>query len=329
MIQTREIAAELEDVRTIGIAGHIRPDGDCVGACISLYLYLTQNYPQIEEVSIYLGEIPQSFEILPCMDKIQHSCEEDKEFDLFIAVDCADKKRLGDAVKYFDSAKKTVCYDHHVSNEGYGDVNFIDGDISSTCELLYHVMDYDKITKEIAEVLYVGIINDTGVFQYSCTSPETMEVAANLMRKGINFSEIVDKTFYEKTYLQNQILGKALLESLLVLDGKCIISVIKLKDLDFFEVGYSDLEGIVSQLRLTKGVEVAIFLYELGNQEYKVSLRSKNIVDCSVVAKYFGGGGHIRAAGCEMQGSFHDVVNNLTAHIEKQMLDAEAAALQS
>ncbi|MDO4522670.1 MAG: bifunctional oligoribonuclease/PAP phosphatase NrnA [Eubacteriales bacterium] len=319
MIHVNNISTELEGVRTVGISGHIRPDGDCVGACTSLYLYLKNNFPQLTEVAMYLQETPKAFDMIRAAGDIIHTCEEDKEFDLFISVDCGDLDRLGDAAKYFRSAKRTICYDHHISNTGYGDVNYIDGDISSTCELIYHVMDEDKITMEIAEALYVGITNDTGVFQYSCTSPETMEVAANLMRKGINFSKIVDVTFFEKTYVQNQILGRALLESIMVLDGKCIISSVKLKDMAFYGVVFSDLEGIVSQLRLTKGVETAIFLYEIGTQQYKVSLRSKEIVDCSVIAKYFGGGGHVRAAGCEMQGSFYDVVNNLTKHIEKQM----------
>lgn len=147
--------------------------------------------------------------------------------------------------------------------------------------------------------------------------------AAELLRKGIRSSEIVDVTYMEKTYVQNQILGRALLESIMVLDRKCIISSIRMKDMDFYGITPKDLDGIVSQLRLTKGVEVAMFLYEIGNHEYKVSMRSKSIVDVSAIAKLFGGGGHVRAAGCTMQGSFYDVVNNLTKYIEKQMKAAD------
>ena len=107
------------------------------------------------------------------------------------------------------------------------------------------------------------------VFQYSCTSPETMEIAAELMRKGIDGNEIIDKTYYEKTYVQNQILGRALLESMLILDKRCIVSVIRKKSMEFFQAKPSDLEGIVSQLRLTKGVEVAMFLHETEAQKFK------------------------------------------------------------
>lgn len=109
----------------------------------------------------------------------------------------------------------------------------------------------------------MGIAHDTGVFQYSCTSPETMRLAAALMEKQIPYTEILEETFYKKTYLQNQVMGKALLESMRLLNGKCIVSVMRQKDMDFFGVTTTDLDGIVSQMKQTKGIEVAIFLYEL------------------------------------------------------------------
>src|SRR5699024_1086097 len=164
--------------------------------------------------------------------------------------------------------------------------------------------------------------------QYSCTSPETMEIAADLMRKGINGSEIIDKTYFEKTYIQNQILGRALLESMLIMDKKCIVSVIRQKSMKFFQAKPSDLEGIVSRLRQTKGVEVAIFLHEISPQKFKVSLRSKGKVDVSEIAKYFGGGGHVRAAGVTMEGSSHDVINNITARIALQLEHSGAVSPQ-
>lgn len=319
MENMKKISEVLKDAQTVAIAGHIRPDGDCVGSCMALKLYLEENFPGLEPVDVYLEEIPASYHILQGTETIRHDCTPDKEYDLFIALDCADKQRLGAAVKYLDTAERSICYDHHISNLGFAQENVIFPDSSSTSEVIYHVMEDGKISKAVAEALYMGLVHDTGVFRYSCTKPETMEIAANLLRKGVNGSYIIDTTFMEKTYVQNQILGRALLESIMVLDGACIISGIKRKDMDFYGVKPSDLDGIVSQLRLTKGVETAIFLYETANQEYKVSLRSKEKVDVSVIAAYFGGGGHVRAAGCTMQGSFYDVVNNLTEHIEKQM----------
>ncbi len=319
------LTSELSSVKSVAIAGHIRPDGDCVGSCMGLYLYIKENFPQLE-TAVYLEEFPQSFCFIQRTDEVKHSFEEDKKYDLFIALDSGDRGRLGRAVKYLDTARRSICVDHHVSNVGYAQENYIVPTASSTSELVYGILPPEKVSMEIAEALYMGIAHDTGVFQYSCTSPETMRIAGELMKTGIHFSEIVDSTFYQKTYVQNQILGRALLESLMVLDGKCIISAVKQKEMDFYGVGPMDLEGVVSQLRNTKGVEVAIFMYESKVQEFKVSMRSNAGVDVSKIASYFGGGGHTRAAGCTMQGSFYDVVNNLTRHIEKQIIQLDERA---
>lgn len=226
--------------------------------------------------------------------------------------------RLGFSRPLFENAKESVCIDHHISNEAFADLNYIVPDASSTSELVVTLLDEERIPQESAEALYMGIVHDTGVFRYSCTSPETMENAAKLMRKGINGNEIIEKTFYEKTYVQNQILGRALLESMLIMDRKCIVSVIRKNSMEFFHAEPSDLEGIVSVLRQTKGVEVAIFLHEIEPHKYKVSMRSKDLIDVSVIAKHFGGGGHVRAAGVTMAGSAHDVINNITEQIARQ-----------
>ena len=222
----------------------------------------------------------------------------------------------------FEHAKKTVCIDHHVSNDAFAELNYIRPEASSTSELVYTLLEDEKISKACAEALYMGIAHDTGVFQYSCTSPETMEAAAQLLRKGIDGSEIIEKTYFEKTYIQNQILGRALLESMLVLEKQVVVSVVSRKEMEFFEAVPSDLEGIVAQLRQTKGVEVAIFLHETDTREYKVSLRSKGKVNVSSIAQYFGGGGHVRAAGVTMKGSAHDVINNLLRQITLQLKEA-------
>ena len=309
----------LEQAKTVAIGGHVRPDGDCVGSCMGLYQYIKTWYPEIE-ADVYLEDIPESFKrLIAVSDQIKGEVAEAKEYDLFIALDCGDAARLGFSAVLFENAKHTICVDHHVSNMAFADENHIVPDASSTSELIYHLLPYEKITKEIAECLYLGIVHDTGVFQYSSTAPETMEAAANLMRKGINANEIIDKTFYEKTYAQNQILGRALLESILFMDGKCIFTCLTKKIMDFHEVKPKDLEGIVSQLRVTEGVEVAIFLYQTNEDEFKVSLRASGDVDVSKVAQKFGGGGHKKAAGVTMKGTMHEIINNLSEQISAQL----------
>ena len=312
------LAEELQGIHSVAISGHVRPDGDCVGSCLAVYNYIQEQYPEVT-VHVYLEPIPPVFQFLKGTENILSCCEEDLVYDLFLALDAGDKDRLGDAAKYFDAAKKTICVDHHIINQGYAKKNYIVPEASSTSELIFGCLEEEKISRETAECIYLGIVHDTGVFQYSCTSSGTMAIAGKLMGKGIDFTKIIEDTFYKKTYVQNQILGKALLESLLVLDGKCIVSCITQEDMKFHGVTPKDLDGIVSQLRVTTGVEVAIFLYETECQEYKVSMRSNGPVNVSQIASYFGGGGHVKAAGCTMQGSFYDVVNNLTLHIERQL----------
>ena len=313
---------ELFGVKTLGVAGHVRPDGDCMGACLAVKSYIQDNFPGIS-TDIYLETKNRSYMFLRGADEIITEAGGYKEYDLFISIDVSTKERLGFAEKYFDAAKRTLCIDHHVTNPGFALKNWVDGAASSASEMIYLTMDDDLISKETAECLYVGIINDTGVFQYSGTTERTMQIAGRLMSKGIEFTRIIEDSFYKKTYVQNQILGRTLMESILLLDGRVIVGGIRMKDMDFYGVGPQDLEGIVSQLRVTEGVEVAIFLHETANQEYKVSLRSNGKVDVSAICSYFGGGGHVKAAGATLRGSYYDVINNLTLHIENQLNELE------
>ncbi|MBC5742616.1 bifunctional oligoribonuclease/PAP phosphatase NrnA [Lachnospiraceae bacterium MD308] len=303
---------------TIAIGGHIRPDGDCIGSCMGLGRYIKENYSD-KTVEVYLEEIPEKFRFIKETENVKHEIPDGKSYDLFICLDCGDTERLGFSRPLCENAKHTLCIDHHVSNTGFAEENHIVPDASSTSELVYYLLDKELVSREAAEALYVGIAHDTGVFQYSCTSPSTMRAAAELLEKGVDAPRIIRDTYYEKTYAQHQVLGRALLESIMFLDGKCIASYIRAREMKFFGVDRSDLDGIASQLRNTKGVEVAIFMDEIRPNVYKVSLRSGERVDVSVIAQYFGGGGHKRAAGFTLTGTPYDVINNLSGQIELQL----------
>ena len=139
------------------------------------------------------------------------------------------------------------------------------------------------------------------------------------MKTGIPFSKIIDESFYQKTYIQNQVMGRVLAESILLQNGTCIIGYLRKRDMDFYGVTGSDLDGIVSQLRVTKDVEVAIFLYELEDGEFKVSTRSKELVDLSEIAVKFDGGGHVRAAGFSMKGEPEQIIEAILQEVKKQL----------
>ena len=308
----------LEGAASIVILGHVNPDGDCMGSCLAMYQYARKRRPD-SVIRVCLKNFPGKFSYLKGYEDIQEEAG-GESFDLCICLDCSDKERLGDFGVYLDGAANSICVDHHVTNTGYAGENIVEPKASSTAEVLYGQFCEALIDRDIAECLYTGIIHDTGVFRYSSTSAKTMEIAGKLMGTGIDFTRIIDDSFFKKTYLQSQILGRALMECIRFSEGKCIFTVVKSQDMEFYGVGPKDLDGIVDQLRTIDGVECAIFMYEIDTHMYKVSMRSNYVVDVSRIASFFGGGGHVRAAGCTMSGSIHDVVNNLSGHIEKQLL---------
>lgn len=305
----------LAGVTSVAIAGHTKPDGDCTGSTLALYNYIKNNYPGLK-VSLYLEPIPNLFKFLQRSGEIVSKFQEDASYDLFFALDCGDGRRLGGAIKFFNAAKKTVCIDHHISNQSFADVNYIVPDASSTSELVFGLLDEAKITKEIAECLYVGIIHDTGVFQYSCTSSLTMNIAGRLMDQGIDYPTIVDRTFFQKTFEQNQILGTALLKAKRYFDDRCIACIITAKDMEACHALPKHLEGIVAQLRSTKGVDVAVLIYENADGTYKVSMRTNGALDVAAICGKHGGGGHVRAAGATMTGEPEEILHTLLEDIK-------------
>lgn len=312
------ILQECQGVSRIAITGHVRPDGDCVGSCLALYQYLQKRLPQAQ-VRVYLEQPAETFAQIKGYDQIDSQCEDTEPYDVFFVLDSIPERMMEPAKKLYDKALKTINIDHHVSNTGAGDLFWVVPDASSTAELIYELIDKSAMDADMAMAIYIGIIHDTGVFQYSNTSPRTMEIGAELIRYGFDFPRLILETFYQRTYVQSQVLGRVLLESIRFMDGSCIVSCLDRKTMDFYNVNNKDLDGIVNHLRNIKGIHCAIFMYQTDVLEYKVSLRSDEWVDVSKVAAFFGGGGHMRAAGCNMRGTFHDCVNNLSLHIKEEM----------
>jgi len=181
------------------------------------------------------------------------------------------------------------------------------------------LLDPEKISREVAECLYTGIIHDTGVFKYSNTSRKTMEIVGRLIEFGIDFPRIIDGSFFMKSYGQSKRHGCALLNSERMMDDRCIYTVVTQEQLKEFGCTVKATDGIVDQLRVIDGVEVVILLYETGNpSEYKVSLRTNSEVDLARIAAVFGGGGHVKAAGCTVTGTVEDILAGLKEQIDIQ-----------
>lgn len=308
------------DVRSVVIIGHIHPDGDCVGTCLGLYHYLKENMPELE-TEVCLQPFDASFHMLKDADRIRMMEDMDmsRVFDLCISCDASDRMRLGEADRLFEQAVHTICIDHHITNTGFAEVNYIRGGYSSASETLGELLDMDKVSRDCAECLYLGVSHDTGIFKFSNTTMETMIFAGKLLEKGIDQTRIIDRTYYARTAVQTRICGFAMENVQLYASGKVSAAVLHLEDLQRFGADFGDLNGIVDQLRIIEGVEAAVFLYEQKPGHFKVSMRSNNYVDVSRIAVSHGGGGHVKAAGFDQSMSADELISMVLSEIQKQL----------
>ncbi|MBS7007297.1 DHH family phosphoesterase [Anaerostipes sp.] len=312
-----EFISSIEAADSIAITGHIHPDGDCIGSCLGLRQYILDNFPG-KSVTVYLESPAPEFQFLSGADSVRQTAEAVR-YDLFFVLDCSSLDRIEPFISMYETAAKTFCIDHHISSKGIGQEYILKPQASATCEVLYELFDSECISLECAYCLYTGIVHDTGVFKHSNTTKQTMEYAGDLISKGINTSRVIDETFYQKTFTQNRVLGQALLNSSLYEDGQIILSYLKSGEMEQLGADSGDTNGIIDQMRITKGVEAAVFLYALDADTYKVSMRSNGKVNVASISEEFKGGGHIRAAGFSMKADLSEVTDTVLSRIRKQL----------
>lgn len=307
----------IENAKNIAITGHVSPDGDCTGSTLALYNYITENF-EGKQVRVCLEKPSKKFSYMNGFDLISE--DPFLEADLLVSLDASDRERLGIRGVMLDTAKESICIDHHVTNTNFAKFNIVEDFRSSTCELLYTLLDYDKISVNTAVCLYTGIVHDSGVFKYQSTTRQTMEIAGALIDKGFDFTKIIDDTYFKKDFKAAKLLGLVLTNAELIFDGKCCYGLL---DYDTW-TGYIDdkkkMDGIIENLRNIDGVEIALFMYETAKDEHKVSLRSIN-VDVSSIATALGGGGHMRAAGATVHGKADELLENTILPMIKKELN--------
>jgi phosphoesterase RecJ-like protein len=314
----KKIDEIIGNAKTVGISGHVRPDGDCVGSCMSLYNYLKKNRQDLQ-VKVYLEYVDKKFELIENIDQIDVDGYDGTIYDLFISLDTAGLDRLGQNKEFFANAKRTVCIDHHKSNQGYADYNYILPNASSACEVLYDVLDVELFDKSVAEPMYMGIAHDSGVFRFQSTTAKTMSIAAEMIDLGVDVNDILEETYYRKSYNQMMITAKIQSKAVLCMDGKCIYGYCTSDMMKEYGVTINDLDAVIASIRNVDGVEAAMFIYQLEDNKYKVSLRSKKYLDVSEIAITFGGGGHIRAAGFDIEGRLDEVIETVLYEIKNKI----------
>ena len=313
----------IDQASDICVLGHIGPDGDCLGSTLAVRNYIAERCRRQgakKKVQVYLEAFSSKFDYLPGASGICSDTKAKGRYDLAIICDCADAKRLGPFAHFMETAKHTFCLDHHVTNDGFANVCVIRPDASSTCEVLFDLLDHAFLTRETAECIYTGIIHDTGVFRYSSTSAHTMEIAGACMKFGFDFGAIIDDSFFSMSYPQKLALGRVLSEMRSYLDGRLVTSFIDRKTMNFYGVTGKEMDGIIDQMGTTRGALCALFQYETLGHQFKISMRSNSdALNVAAIAQKFGGGGHVKAAGCFMGMDPEENIKRITAEVEKQI----------
>lgn len=315
-----EVASILKKAKNIAVTCHVRPDGDAIGSGLALCLALKKAgkraYMLCEE------GLPERLKIFPSMNDTYNDIPVPmEELDLFVSVDAADITRIGIFERRFTAFKgKTLNIDHHISNPGFAQYNYVLPDSTATCEILPEILCAAglEIDKEIADLLTMGLLTDSGNFSHRDVTAKTFSVAAMLREKGADFCDIGYEMFTRQTKGRAKLYGKAISEIRFALDDKLAFITVRQTDFEATGTDKSHTEGFVDFPLSIDGVEVAAALMEVKEGQYKVSLRSRS-VDVNAIAQTFGGGGHVLASGCMLFGEYEEVVEKLTRAVSLEL----------
>ncbi len=298
-----DIKEVIESSNNIVIFTHENPDGDAIGSTLATYMFLKNLEKNVEMV---IPTFPKNFKFLPHSDEVLSEPTMEK-YDLAIALDCADIKRLDDPTETFLKAETRVNIDHHTSNGMFGDLNYVNPVAPACSQILTTLIEYFRmpITTDIATCLITGIITDTGGFRYEGVTSETFEIASDFLEKGVKISRIYKEALNNISKEKFEARKLAMNRTEFLEDGKIAYTYMTKEDMKKLNVIQSDLDGIVEMGRDVEGVEVSIFLYET-DKGYKGSLRSNDYVNVSDICLLFNGGGHIKAAGCTLPYSLEE-----------------------
>ena len=299
------------------VTAHVNSDGDAIGGCLALANLLRLRG---KSCRVVLNDVPpgNAYDFLQGAKEIEIA-REPAAFACAtgVVLDCPTLERTGLAASYLEPQAPVLNLDHHHDNARFGVVNLVSDDVSSTCELVYHLaahmgVDYDR---GLAEQLYTGILYDTGGFRYSLTTPTSLEVAADLIRHGARLDFVADAIYNNNSFESVKVIGNAI-DSLRLHKGGQVATL----HLSVDDINRGDPEATVNYGLMIRGVEVTALFKEEKPGEFRISLRSRRDVDVSGIAHQFDGGGHARAAGCRLQGSF--------AEVQQQVLHVIAATLR-
>lgn len=307
-----EIVNKLKKSDKIAVVCHVRPDGDALGSGLALCAAL--NHAGKHAYMLCEDAAPERLRIFPAMETVGQTLPFGREeFDCFVSVDCADTARMGSfSSDYLKFKGPTINIDHHVSNTYFGKYNYV-LENTATCEIIPEILEEAgyAVTKEMADLLALGLLTDSGNFAHRDVTSKTFRVAAKLKDQGADFAKINYDMFLKQSKNRALLYGKVMSKIRFALDDKLAVITVTQDDLRETQTDKSQTEGFVDFPLTIEGVEVAVALMEVNDGQYKASLRSKT-VNVNAVAATFGGGGHVLASGCMLFGEYEEVVEKLT-----------------
>jgi len=309
-----KIAENLKSLSHILITSHINPDGDNIASVVSLGMGLKQLGKSVTMALV--SPVPHVYKFLSCTQNIVNFEQLDNErpnFDCAIVLDVGSLKRVGETVDVKKYTNLILNIDHHVKTENCGDISFVDSSFSSTAEIIYNLLiDMGvKITGDIAEALYVGIMTDTGGFQFQNTTSSAMKAISKLIGFGASPERISKKVYFSNRAAKIILMGKVL--STLKFDSTGKIGwIIATKDvIDECGANSDDLENVINNITSIENIEVAVLFRDLNDGKIKLSLRARNNVDVQKFAIKYNGGGHKKASGMVLESSLNEAVNKV------------------
>ncbi len=307
-----EIGHALREHQRFAILSHVRPDGDALGSQLALALSLRQLG---KDVRIWSEDgMLEKYSFVPGGKLLSKPPSAPEDVDVAVALDTAIQNRLGTTLTAIRSAKIWINIDHHPSNPGYGDIVYVDPIAPATGQILFELIKSQNLplTRDIAENLYVAISTDTGSFQYPNTTAHTFELAAELVKAGVDVGRLSQQLYENYPRRRIELLRELLATARFEAGGRIASFSLSLDLARRLEVLPEDNEGLIDHLRALRGVVVAVFFEELAEGKVRVSMRSKSEhVDVRAICEKFGGGGHVLAAGARVRGTLEEVKSKI------------------
>jgi len=303
----KEILAAISAGKKFLITAHVRLDGDALGSELALYLMLKDLG---KEAVIYNQDAtPEHYRFLPAAEYIVHDLKHIERYDVAFILDCSELDRVGKISADVVRIKTLINIDHHVSNGGFCKLRLLDPKASSTGELLYRLMRkmHVKMTKDICTNLYAAILTDTGGFRYSSTHQETLWAAGDLVEGGADPQWISENIYESDPPAKLQLLSKVLKTLTLDMGTRTASLTVTRKHLQDAGASMEHTDGFIDIPRTVKGIDIAMLYTQMGEKQFKLSLRSKGKVNVEKIARQFGGGGHVNAAACRIDGNIHEI----------------------